>query len=475
MKKNFFYYLLPSIITGIIGLFVIVPVSTYYLDPKDFGVVAIVTVFSGLVVPISSVGYSWVLSAHYYKISHLDKSELIFNLLFVGILLRTFWVLIFGAAGFLFLSKFIKSYEPVFFWYFIIFLITEWFNHFGEVVSYTIILQKKGNMYAFLEIVKILSRLSVLIFSLAVLHLKTTALVLSYLAEGIGSFLFSVIYIKRYVVLKVRKSWIKEIVKLGFPTIPLNLFEIISNSIGNFFIERWIGLYKLGIYNYSTDYKKAFILPQRAFSKFYSPIILEDFSKDSQTDAKPKRDILRKWFSLLALAGVGITLFSKDIIAILTHRKFIDAAPLVSLWFILILIYTLGIPYTQFLLANKKNKFIFISEISLGIVSWGIIALSVKFFGILGATTAVIIYFFILHFIRRLYAIKLGCDNFEGHYFFLTTIGLLFLMFSVNMFSLSILIKIILMVISTLLIFKYYDLPSLKMLLIWTAPKLNSE
>jgi O-antigen/teichoic acid export membrane protein len=464
VKKNFFYYLSPSVLTGIISLFIIVPVSTYYLEPKDFGIIGIITVFSTLVVPLSSTGIGWVLPGNYYKINAVEKGELIFNMLFLGMLLRAFWVVIFGVSGSLFLPKFIKSYEPVFLSYFWIFLLAEWFNYTWQLTAYTIMLQKKGKIHAFLDTIKIVSRVAVLIICLAVFGLKVISLAWAYLAAALSGFVFSVIYIRKYIVPHIKMRWIKEIAKLGFPTIPLNLFEIISNSIGRFFIERWIGLSRLGIYTHSLDYKKAFMLPHRAFLKSYAPGILEVFSKRALVDTTAAKNILKKWFGLLALVGVFISLFSREAINILTHGKFIDAAPLVSLWFIIILIYTLGISYNQFLLANKKNKFIFCSEIILGIISWGIIALFVKFYGIIGATVSVLLYFFILYLVRKIYAMRLGCENFERQYFNVALIMLLLLIYLVNVFLPSLLVKILILLLLVSFILKYYDLFSLKIL-----------
>jgi len=465
MKKNFAYYLSPSILTGIIGLLVIIPVSTYYLEPKDFGIVGIITVFSGLIPPLSSTGISWVLSGNYYKITSYQRKELIFNVLFLGMLLRTFWVLVLGITGFMFLPKFIKSYEPVFLSYFWVFLLAEWFNYMWEVAAYTIMLQKKAKAHAVLDIIKITSRVTVLIICLTVLKLKSVSLAWAYLGAAVGGFLFSLIYIKKYIVIKVRLKWIKEIVKLGFPTIPLNLFEIISNSIGRFFVERWIGLSKLGIYSHSLDYRKAFMLPHRAFQKSYVPEVLAVFSKSGKVEVTFAKNILRKWFGFLALGGAAVALFSKEVINILTHGKFISAAPLVSLWFIIILIYAFGIPYTQFLLANKKNKFIFSSEIIIGIVSWGVIALMVKFFGVVGATISILLYFFVLHSVRKFYAMRLGCENFEGRNFIVAVIIVLALICLVNIFSLSLLAKSLFLILLILFTFKYYGLISLTKIL----------
>lgn len=459
-KKNFIYYLLPSLLKGIIGLSIVIPVSTYYLDPKDFGIIAIISVFSGLIIPLSSIGGAWVLASNYHKLNFKERGELIFNLLFLQILLKTFWVVVFGAAGFLFLPKLIKSYQDEFLLFFWILLLAEWFNSLWDIASYTMILQRESKLHALLEITQMLSNVTVLLVCLVILHLKTVSLALGILGTALGGFISSIICIRRYVVPKIRMKWIRKIVRLGFPTIPLNLFEVVSSSIERFFIERWIGLSKLGIYSHSLSYRQMFMQPMEAFKRTYAPEVLEGVSKGDQAKIESAKVILRKWFGLLTIAGVGVILFSRDAINILTHGKFVEAAPLVSLWFILILIYSLGTSYTPFLLVNMKIKFIFISSIALGIVSWGVTILFVRFFGILGATTASLLYFFSLHLARRVYSVKMGCENFEGSAFMISLFIILGL-FILNICSFSFVSKLFIFIIIALLISFYFRLFSL--------------
>lgn len=460
MKKNFFYYFSSSALTGILSLLVIVPISTYYLDPEDFGIIAIIMVFSGITA-ISSTAYSWILSGNYYKVSSDEKGELTFNVLFLGSLLRAGWALLLGVTGAFFLPLLIKSYEPIFLIYFWIFLAAEWFNYLWQVTAYIIMLEKKGEVNAILEVIKIVSRIVVLTVCLAGLGLKTVSLALAYLGASLGGFLFSAFYIRKYLVLKIRMKWLKEIVRFNILTTPMRVFEIISNSIGKFLIERWTGLAQLGIYSHSLDYQKAFLLPHRAFQKTYAPEALEAISKNKKSEIRIAKEALRKWFGLLVLAGVFVSLFSREVVSVLTHGKFIAAAPLVSLWFILILIYTFGISYNQFLMAHKKNKFLFSSEIVAGVIFWAVIVVFIHLFGAIGATVSVLLYYLSFYLARKIYALKLGCDNFEGGCFFMALAVLLPLIYLANVFSLSLTAKVVISLPAVLLVIKYYGLVSL--------------
>ncbi|MFA5410235.1 MAG: oligosaccharide flippase family protein [Candidatus Omnitrophota bacterium] len=444
------------------SLFITVPVSTYYLGPKDFGIVGIITVFSALIVPLSAIGTGWVIGANYYKLKQQEQGELIFNTLLVEVLIRSLWIFIFAGAGIFLLPVLIKSYEKSFLLYFWIFLLAEWLNGVWEIVSYTIVLQKKSRTYAFLEITQILSGVIFLIVCLVVLHLKTISLVLANLGNSLAGFLFSLIYIRKYIVRKIRKKWINEALRLSLPLVPVNLMNIVSNSIDRFFIERWLGLSQLGIYTHSLSYKNMFMMSTRAFSKTSSPEMLEGMSCNDNSKLDYTRAFLKKWFGFLTIAGTAVALFSKEAVAFLTHGKFTAAAPLVSLWFMILLIYSFGIPYNQFLFIHKKIKFVLASEVILGFVSWLFIALAIKFFGLKGAVVSVLLYFLFLYLIRKGYAMHLGCVDFEGIYFW-ASLALIYVLIILNISSLAFYIRILiyfLLSITVLLVFGLFNIRS---------------
>jgi len=208
-------------------------------------------------------------------------------------------------------------------------------------------------------------------------------------------------------------KWIKEIIKRGLPTIPVNILEIIPNSLGRLFIERWSGLATLGIYSHSLYYRRTFLMVFKAFSNSYSPEIVEAASCGDKQKMLKMRKIINDWTGFLGIIGTGVCLFSLEVIGFLTHGKFIQAAPIVSLWFVLIMVYFFGVPYLQYLLAKKKNRIVFLSEVIPGLLFCGLTVLFVKFFGMIGAAVSIILYFFSTRLIRRIYAVRLRCIVFE--------------------------------------------------------------
>lgn len=459
MKSNFVHYLYPSLVRGILSLFVVVPLTTYYLNPEDFGLIGLITAISNFVMPASTVGPTWVLSAFFYKIAEGEKGALLFNILFWGIVLRLSLIAALWFLGPFFLPLLIKSYSVFYLFIFHLYLLAEVANCLWETVSYTMILQKKGKIYALLDMSQFAAQLLVLYIGLVILKLQVLALPLAYLASMTAGFVFCLFYIYPALSFRFHKKWFQEIIHLGLPSIPLNIFEAISNSVERFFIERWVGLAQLGIYTHSLSYRNMFMMPLKAFSRAYSPEVLEAVTlKDEKKIASAKK-IQVKWLGLLSLMGIYVVLFARDAIALLTHDKFTASSPLVALWFILMMTYSLGIPATQVILAYKKNKFILKTDVLIGILSWGLTALAVKYGGVLGASLAISTYYLVIQCVRQYFARRIAGHQFATYSFAIPFIILLFLILG-QAEKAALVLRGLLALGLSVLVFRFYQLPA---------------
>ena len=91
-ERSFFWFLAPTVLQSVAGICVMMPVTTYYLDPADIGVAAILTALAMPIVPLASTGDSWVLSTHWHRSSVAGRRDLLFNLLIANLSLKVFWV-----------------------------------------------------------------------------------------------------------------------------------------------------------------------------------------------------------------------------------------------------------------------------------------------------------------------------------------------------------------------------------------------
>jgi len=456
MQKNFFYYLLPSIGMGIIGAFVMVPITTYYLTPKDFGIFAVLNAITMPIGPLASTGIAWVLAGNFYKIDDKERRVLFFNLLLLDFVLKIFWVLVFWLSAPLLLPVIIKEFEIKHVLYFKLILVSILLTTFWPSISCLIVFQQKGKVYAFLEFSQWAFGALTTIICLVLFKLSTITLFLSPIAAGLFSFIAGLWYIRNYIIPKISRKWSREVFVVGIPSMPYNLLEMVTNVTDRYFIQKWINLPQLGIYSHSLNYKNIFAMAIKAFSRTFGLQLTEIFSKD--LDRKSFNIKLRKWYGLLGIIGIFVTLFSYEVINILTHGKFVAAAPLVPLWFLFHLFSTYGMPYTQFLLVNKKNAFMMYSGIITNVSFIGVTAISIYYFGIIGAAVAIVLLNFVIQSSRLIYARKLGCDKFAGKEFLFILALLLGTYVANTLIKFDLMGKIFGYLVISFLIVEYYGL-----------------
>jgi O-antigen/teichoic acid export membrane protein len=456
MQKNFFYYLLPSIIIGVLSALVMVPITTYYLNPKDFGIYAIVNAITMPIGPLASTGVTWVLAGNYYKIEGHERKTLLFNLLLLDFIFKLFWVVIFWLLTPWLLPAIVKDFEPQYEVYFKLSLIATVLTAFWPSISYFIVLQQKGRLHAIFEISQWIGSTLVTIVCLSILKLSTITLFLSPLASGAIMFILGLWYVKDHINPEINKKWLREIFKVGIPSIPSNLVEMATNISDRYFIQKWINLSRLGIYSHSMSYKNIFTMGTKAFSRTFTPFVLETYSNN--LDSKHLGQKLKKWYGLLGIAGIFITLFSHEVVAILTHGKFVDAAQLIPIWFLLILSYTYGMPYSQFLFVHKKNTFMMYSGILISAVFIGITAFSVFTYGILGATVAIVLSNFAIQCSQMIYARMLGCARVGDNYFIYIVAMILGVFIANKLFAIDIIVKTIGFTAAAVFLMNNYDL-----------------
>ncbi|MEK9132844.1 MAG: oligosaccharide flippase family protein [Patescibacteria group bacterium] len=409
-RKNFFYYLLPSIVSSLVGIATI-PITTYFLDPKDFGVYAILSAFVMPVVALSTTGVSWVLGGHFYKTEGDDNRSLIFNILFFDFIFKSFWILLLWFLSPLLLPWLVNGYQAGYSLFFKLSLVTILLSTFTASISYALVLKREAKKHAVVEITGPIVSATVTILCLYVLKLTTISLFLGPLGAEIASVLIGLWFVRNSIKINLDKKWFREIIKVGLPSMPLELVNLLSNISDKYFVQRFMNLSSLGIYSHSTNYKSVFSLGFKAFNRVFAPHVLEGFSNENEIKIAKLKKQLVKWIGLAGIGGIFVSLFSKEVVNILSHGKFIEAAPLVPLWYLLIFFMGFGTTYQQFLFVRKKSLYLTISGVFTGVISIGLIALGAAKFGMMGAVVAALLANLVTQLSFKIYARKLGCAS----------------------------------------------------------------
>lgn len=393
MDRSFFLYLLPSLARALVGLFFLVPITTYYLSPKDYGVISVVVLFTSLLELFATNGVAWVLPAHFFSLERKERRFLVGNLLLVDFLLRA----TLACAGF-FLAPFVLPYlitdfEPGMTFLVNLSLISFVLAGPWLTLYHVLILSKRARHHAYVEVGSIALGAAATAFFLR-LGFMERAIFLGTISTGLFTFLSAVALLRNEFELRPKKRWLKEIFRKGLPSISTSVMDFAGNSTDKFLIQRWVGLADLGLYHHAVNYKNMFMLGTKSFNRSFVPDLLRSFNEES---ARPKvRAALGSWYGLLTLGGLAVCLGSRDFIELITHGKFTEAARFVPIFYLVTLCSGFGMPHMQYLVAKRDTRYLVRASLATGLLSIVVNALFIWRWGPMGAAVSVVVSSFFL-------------------------------------------------------------------------------
>jgi O-antigen/teichoic acid export membrane protein len=409
VDKSFLWFLLPTLLQTIVGVGVMVPITTYYLDPADLGTVAILTALAMLVTPLASTGDGWVLSTHWHSTSESGRKELLFNLLLANLGMKTFWVGIFWLLSPLVLPHLIRDYRPEYQQYFGLALVGLLAGTFWVTLSSLMVIERAPVSHALNESLQWGAGAMTTLLGLSVAKIGILALFLAPIAAGLVSVVHGLWYLARKLSPRPSLRWGKEIVRSGMPAMPFSLMDVIANSLDRFVIQRWLDLSTLGIYAHSQSYRGMFVTVTKAYSRTMTPTFLELFAGDPAQPRRQVEETVSLWYLCVTAGGILVTLFSPEVIHILTHGKFDQAAELVPIWFLLVFAHSMAIPCTQYLLTIRRSVLLSWSSVVMSLGTMGLVCIATWQFGVIGATSAGVFGALAMHGMRFYLARRFGC------------------------------------------------------------------
>jgi O-antigen/teichoic acid export membrane protein len=389
MRANFIYYLLPNLVRGMVGMLVMIPLTTHFLDPHDFGVVATITMVSGLLPPLASSGSAWVFAGHLPRAEESERGIILVQVL----LWQLGLVLLAGGLGtglgLWLLPHVVTDWQPLYQQYFVVAVIGQLLGTFWPVFSTYLILAQRGRLHAVLELLQYGAMVGMMFAALAWWHWGLWALFITPVVANLVGPSVALLALRRSLGFRNPWKWGQVIFRQGLPSILPNLSEIAAMSADQYYLQRWFPLADLGIYSHSQSYKNLFNYALKAFSSSFMPLILAQYAG---TDPERRASQwLRQWYLVLGGLGLGATCLSYEVVALLTHGKFNRAAVLITPWFLQIVVASFGIAYLQYLFHLRETRVLVLRSVIMSGVSIVLNGVLIYFYGLLGAVAGPIL------------------------------------------------------------------------------------
>ena len=390
--KKFSIYTLASLIS--VGVpFLILPLLTFYLTPADYGNIRLFNIYVALLIPVLTLTSYSISAIEYYNIKGKAFNNL-FTASFVLPLINTIPVVFI-------LFVFNNQLEQVIHIPFTgllgivgIALFNSIYEHFCNML----IQQKKAVLYAVVVGIKtvIESGLTLLFvinfkmgwegriysWAIAVLFLGLVSLCY-YLKEG---WLFGQIFLVN----------IKKCLIYGLPLIFHQLGKFVINQSDTFFISKMVSIKDAGIYSFGYQFGSIVMIISSIMLNIYTPFLFERLSDLNETK---KKEIVK--FSYFFLLIILIVLICISVSSPLFFRWFVNPDFYASTQFVFLtglayFFWGCYLMFSGFIFYKQKTMYLLYISIVNIVLNLSLNYILILNFGVVGASYATIISFFVI-------------------------------------------------------------------------------
>mgnify|MGYP003111817664 CR=1 FL=1 len=380
-------YLFANILNAVIP-FILLPILTRYLDPMQYGEVAMFQVMLGALSAFVGVAFVGAAGRKYYDFN-LNREELAE---FIGSCIQL--IVIFSLIVFSVLFIFQRQFS-------------EWLNLkpsyllFAVSVAFcsVIINIRLGQWQVHKQAVKY----GALQISQSLLNMLLSLLLVVVLLKGaegridaqiiISSvFLAIALYLlKKDNLLKVfiwRKDYLAEALRFGIPLMPHIAGGFLLTTVDRIVINREIGLAEAGIYMVAVQLTAAVGILFDAINKAYIPWLFEQLKADQLPQKKKIVKLTYVWFILIILGAMLSFVIGPPLAVFIAGEQYAQAGKVVG-WLALGQGFQgMYLMVTNYIFYSKRTGLLSIASISSGVLNLILLIVLVRFFGLEGAAIA---------------------------------------------------------------------------------------
>ncbi len=326
--KHFLVYGLGVVIINAAG-FLLIPIYTHYLPASDFGILEIINRCIEISNLIFTAGLGITSLSFYASETEQEQKDSVISTANLTI----FAASIVGATLFLSFSGPLNDYffaDQKYLFLFRVASITMVAGMLSVVPIAYIRASMRSQLFIIISAGRFITIITLNIVLIVFLNMKITGVILG---NMLGSSVFAIIliiYSIKKTGLSFNTTMFRKMLAFGLPFIPGGLFLFVLNNGDRFFIQSYYNSTVLGVY--SLGYKLgtlALIFILGPFLNVWGPYM---FKLDQSSSGS---DNFNKYFIYLSITycimTLTLSLFSKELIMIISDRKYWDAYQVVPL------------------------------------------------------------------------------------------------------------------------------------------------
>jgi O-antigen/teichoic acid export membrane protein len=387
--------MIASLLPTIVG-FLMLPVYTKYLAPKDYGVIALVLSLQSFLPLIMTFQIHNSISRFYFDYSDNREKLKIFISTIVLVTLILSLIVLGGLIYYLedvllFVFPNTEGYNNVF----ILSILASFFGVFNSTFINLIRVQQKAKIFMKTSLVIFIISLTLNILEVIVYERGVYGIIEASLISVIISSFIYMYLVREFFTLEFDISLIKEPLKFSFPLIPHSLSGFIFMYSDRIILERYVTLSVIGLYMFADKIALIFKMLVNEFNNSFSPYFSEKSKESKDLAIKETQKISLKFTYFVIMLIVLTSLFSVEIVYIFFDERYYDTwkmIPLLASSYIFRSLYCFsssGIFYEK-----KTGKVAIITAVS-GLINIGLNLWLIPIYGIMAAIYTTMFSFFL--------------------------------------------------------------------------------
>lgn len=340
MLKDYISVLKHTIIYGLgksstqIAAFLLLPLYTRVLTPSDYGILSLIGFFTGIIGNIFGLGTSTSVF-RFYQISDEPKKKN--EACYSALLLVSLWSVLVLVSLYPF-----KNYLSIFLFgkadysnYVFIGLFTTAFGSISQILLYLLRAEKKSGLFVVNNLFRMFLRVTLGITFVVILKRSSLGALEASLITSIIFALYLLVYRISKTKFEFNFQVLIKLLKYGFPLVVHGFGWMIMSASDKYFLNQYSTLEQVGIYSIGYTMGYSIMIITGAFNNAW-PQMMFNYSQKEEAGTFYGNSFTY-YVAILGIVWVGVTIFSEEIVMLLTPEKFWDAyrvIPLIMLAYI---------------------------------------------------------------------------------------------------------------------------------------------
>lgn len=403
LLKNASIYTGSNILSALVPFFCM-PILTRYLEPSDYGIVAMMGSIISFMTPFVGMNVHGAVAAAYYH-DNVDFPEFVKScttILIVSTIVVTLVVLL-GA-------NIIESYTLFpgdWLWT----VVVVCFCQYILVVQLTILqVKQKAIKYGTIQIISVVTNTGVSLYLVVVLSMNWQGRVLAQVFSGCLLLVYSIYFLRKNGLLGLSfdEKYIKRALSFGVPLIPHAISGSLMTMADRFFVANFIDIGTAGLFVLGSQIGSGMELLTSSFNKAYVPWLFGNLK--NITEEKKVRIVKLTYIYFIAILVIAAcySLLMPSILGILVGEKFYAAGDYI--WPFAFAGALNGMYYmvVNYIFFDGATRSLMYRTLTSSLVHLCLSYILIKYYGIIGACYSVvlsyiILFIFVWHLSNRVY------------------------------------------------------------------------